>query len=506
MAKAGEVIPTLGYDERVTGDMQASLTTRLESLRTGGKGAMLDVARSLPISDLLGQPTVIELEAMGDDGDKAFLAALILVRLAEHRRSQGQTDELVHLLVVEEAHRLLGNVPARTSEEADPRGQAVETFSNLLSEVRAYGQGVIIADQVPVRLAPDVVKNTTLKIAHRTVSADDRATLGGAMAMVDAQTRALTTLEIGEAAVFSAGDDSPLLIRVPLGKDPLSPRPPSDDVVAEHMTRWQQTSAFQEMFLPRAFCVETCSGKPAACEAARRLAADGYFQRALSRVVLSTIEAPGALSRSWEDLAIVVRARRPVRVAEVDLMRALAGHGSDWLAHRRGAQGAWSYADTARFRNALRAVLLAKVEGEVPDQLLTAFSATAHQLHMRDSEPYPACHIICTHTPAVCLYRSAVADLLLTRRHHGAWRAADDFDARSEDKRRRQTWDVCQDAAYELVEFPDAETSVEVNTDIELAARRVCMCFGQQMLAEDHTKVPRTSRRILARLIAESGL
>ena len=227
ITKAAEVIPTLGYEPKIAGDMQAALTTRLESLRSGGKGAMLDVSTSMPIADLLAQPTVVELSALGDDGDKAFLTGLILIRLAEHRRSQGQTDNLVHLLVVEEAHRLLGNVPSQISEEvANPRGQAVETFANLLSEIRAYGQGVVIADQIPVRLAPDVIKNTTLKIAHRIVSADDRAALAGAMAMEDGQSRALTTLGVGQAVVFSSGDDSPLLIRVPLVKNPRRrPRP-----------------------------------------------------------------------------------------------------------------------------------------------------------------------------------------------------------------------------------------------------------------------------------------
>ena len=78
--------------------------------------------------------------------------------------------------MVEEAHRLLTNVPRNIDQEqADPRGKAVETFTNLLSEIRAYNQGVIIADQIPGRLAPDVLKNTNLKVAHRIVSGEDRA-------------------------------------------------------------------------------------------------------------------------------------------------------------------------------------------------------------------------------------------------------------------------------------------------------------------------------------------
>ena len=254
VAKIGEVVPTLGYDEKVTGDMQAALLTRVQSLCSGGKGAMLDVSRSLPAEELFGQPTVIELEALGDEGDKAFLVGLLLIRLAEHRRRQGQSGGLVHLLVVEEAHRLLANVGrSGGAEEADPRGQAVETFSNLLSEIRAYGQGVVIADQVPVRLAPDVVKNTNLKVAHRMVSADDREMMAGAMAMEEGQSRALTTLGVGEAAVFATGDDSPLLVRLPRTKGAPGSAPPPHQRVAEPMARWRGEAGRAALYHPRPF-------------------------------------------------------------------------------------------------------------------------------------------------------------------------------------------------------------------------------------------------------------
>ncbi|NUS01169.1 MAG: ATP-binding protein [Nonomuraea sp.] len=508
ITKVGEVIPALGYEDRIAGDMRAALLTRLESLRRGAKGAMLDVARSLPPSVLFERPTVVELDALGDEGDKAFFTGLLLIRLVEHRRAQGQSRDLVHLLVVEEAHRLLANVPAKSSEEsADPRGQAVETFSNLLSEIRAYGQGVIIADQIPVRLAPDAIKNTNLKIAHRIISADDRVALAGAMAMDEHQAKALTTLGVGEAAVFSGGDDAPLLVRVPLVKDALSPRPPQDAQVSEHMARWREEGSFGPLFLARPFCAETCAG-PIVCDAARELAGDEYVQRVLSRVVTSVIDEPGSLGRLWDDLTATVRARRPPTVPADELLRAFVGHGADWLATRRGAQRAWDYADTAEYRDRLRAMLAGRVDGTGPDEetAVDALRRTAFRLHAREFEPYPACHLVCTQEPPLCLYRSAVADLVTGRRYQPGWMEADRADAASEDKRRRQTWEVCQDAAYELIEFPSEDVPEEQRAALDAAARRVCLCFEQQMLTDDRRKAPRTFRRIIARVMEEAGL
>jgi hypothetical protein len=62
------------------------------------------------------------------------------------------------------------------------------------------------------------------------------------------------------------------------------------------------------------------------------------------------------------------------------------------------------------------------------------------------------------------------------------------------------------DAAYELIEFPEPGADEALNVSIVAAAKRVCMCFEQQMLVDDRRKVPRTSRRILLRVLEEAGL
>ncbi len=38
-----------------------------------------------------------------------------------------------------------------------------EMFADILAEMRAYGQGLAIIDQVPSKLLPDALKNTNLK-------------------------------------------------------------------------------------------------------------------------------------------------------------------------------------------------------------------------------------------------------------------------------------------------------------------------------------------------------
>jgi uncharacterized protein len=151
---------------------------------------------------------VLEIEDCGDDRDKAFLTGAVLIRLGEHLRARHRGEApgpvvLRHLTVVEEAHRLLRQPPSGTG--SGPAAHAVEMFADLLAEIRAYGEGLIIAEQIPSKLVVDVLKNTAVKICHRLPAADDGTVVGATMNLRDEQSRYLVTLLPGEAAVHADG-------------------------------------------------------------------------------------------------------------------------------------------------------------------------------------------------------------------------------------------------------------------------------------------------------------
>ncbi|MGH3249536.1 MAG: ATP-binding protein, partial [Trebonia sp.] len=166
---------------------------------------------------------VLEIEDVGDDADKAFLMGTVLIRLAEHlrltHRTAGRPPGLAHLTVVEEAHRLLRRAEPGGSGGAGAAAHAVELFAGLLAEIRAYGEGLVIAEQIPARLVPDAIKNTAVKITHRLPAADDREAVGATMNATPQQSRYLVTLPPGQAAVFSDGMDFPVLVRITDGTE-----------------------------------------------------------------------------------------------------------------------------------------------------------------------------------------------------------------------------------------------------------------------------------------------
>jgi hypothetical protein len=219
-------VAEIGYSQRVTDDVLGFIRVRLASLRHGTTGLFLEGGHPIDFGALLEKNVVLEIEDVGDDADKAFLMGTVLIRLVEHLRltrrtaSEGEPAGLRHLTVVEEAHRLL-----RRSGSADApggggaAGHAVEMFAGLLAEIRAYGEGLIIAEQIPGRLDPSAIKNTAVKIVHRLPAADDREAVGATMNATPAQSRYLVTLTAGRAAVFCDGMDFPVLVKIKDGTE-----------------------------------------------------------------------------------------------------------------------------------------------------------------------------------------------------------------------------------------------------------------------------------------------
>jgi uncharacterized protein len=214
------VVDEVGYGREVRDNVRGFVQVRIGSLRLGTTGRFLDGGHPLDFARLLDTNVVLEIEDAGDDHDKAFLMGAVLIRLTEHLRLRARHEgprepRLRHLTVIEEAHRLLRQPPPGTGNGA--AAHATEMFADLLAEIRAYGEGLIIAEQIPSKLITDVIKNTAVKIVHRLPAADDRDTVGATMNLTPAQSEYLVTLPPGEAAIHADGMDYPLLASIPDG-------------------------------------------------------------------------------------------------------------------------------------------------------------------------------------------------------------------------------------------------------------------------------------------------
>lgn len=219
--KIDQVVEGMGYEDRLTMDIKAGLKARIASLRIGGKGSMLDTPMSLPMDQILNNPTILELQSIGDDEEKAFIIGLLIARIYEYREAENKESlnrgTLRHVTLIEEAHRLLAKAQSDFSnlENVNTKAKAVEAFCNMLSEIRAFGEGILIAEQIPTKLAQDAIKNTNLKIMHRIVAKDDRDLLGHTMNLDERQNKFISIMDQGFAAAFSEGFSQPFLVKAP---------------------------------------------------------------------------------------------------------------------------------------------------------------------------------------------------------------------------------------------------------------------------------------------------
>jgi hypothetical protein len=407
-----------GYSERIGPDVQAALKARIGSLLIGGKGQMLNTRRSIPPEILFGRPTVVELKMVSEDSEKSFLMGMLLVFLYEYRESLGPKDDLKHIMLIEEAHRLLKNVPTgQSAESANPAGKAVEFFTNMLAEIRSYGQGFIIADQIPNKLAPEALKNTNLKIMHRIVATDDRDSMGGAMNLDDVQKRHVTALGTGRAIVYAERMESPYHLAIMYDKTAAVPPPDtpeeSDTIVREAMRGLDIVQSFDK-YLGCQYCLHRCDSQ--ILETATPVSDDQQFRQTYNRYILSTLK----------DLTQLVQFR-PKIINEIQRViggKARSGNlpGITWCAltqsteryfERKGEENYWYFDQVReqhmRWLNLLRpAFQPTEVNRRIDLAVLRQWREDFLELHRRDQGPLPTCGP-CT---SKCLYRFEVSEVV----------------------------------------------------------------------------------------------
>jgi len=214
-----QILEEKSYSGEVRDHLSAMIEVRLGMLTKGAIGKVFSSKDNLPaIRDLLSLPVLIELDSLAPN-HASLLTLFILTAIREDVKAARVSEHgvLHHVTVLEEAHNLVGRTQeARASEEnADPKAYAAEFVTRMLAEMRALGEGMLIADQLPSAVAPEVVKNTSSKLAHRLVSVDDREDLGGAMLLDAAQTEEIARLQPGEAYFYTEGLYRPRRVRVP---------------------------------------------------------------------------------------------------------------------------------------------------------------------------------------------------------------------------------------------------------------------------------------------------
>jgi len=399
--KVDDVTERLGYEDRIEMDVKAGLKARIGSLRLGSKGLMLDAQHGVSIKELLSCPTILELERIGNDDEKAFVIGLIMTRIYEHRRIQSTLiailPDIQHLIVIEEAHRLLKNVKTEVeTEAANTRGQAVEAFTNMLAEIRAYGQGVLIAEQIPTKLAPDAVKNTNLKIIHRMVAADDREVLAQATNMNQDQNRFVGTLPPGRAAIFSEQADHPLLIEAQDYKKMRLSASVTDKDIIVGMSALTSRPYYEPFVDYRQYVV---AGSPqadvAVYDGTLNLVGRDEFPELWAALMITLTSDPAEAKRALDPIINLVSSLTGTNDSANNqkILKTVMLFASGRTLYQRAKSFNWEYPLVEELRKALSSGLIALVDGNDTDaaKLLGQFVEKYRSASQVSDGPFPGC-------------------------------------------------------------------------------------------------------------------
>jgi hypothetical protein len=221
---ARKIIESRGYSNEIRDNLSAALDTRFTYLTRGKRGQILNVHNSTRYDNLFDRPAVINVSKIANAKDKALIMAILMLSLYEYRiscythdegyRKKAQANKLLHLAVIEEAHNLLTNPGQDIGGTGNPQQVVADLFSNMLSEIRGYGQGMVIVDQIPTRLITDVIKNTNYKIVHRLTSPDDCGVMASGLALREDQQKIIPALGVGDAIICGDLDDAAAWVRL----------------------------------------------------------------------------------------------------------------------------------------------------------------------------------------------------------------------------------------------------------------------------------------------------
>lgn len=156
-----------GYEGEIASNIPSALFSRIDDSLQAGRGKMYDCKKSIPLAELFGKNVIFELQDIGDDREKKFFAGLLLASFSEFLSRMGNSDKLRHVIIIEEAHRILGNSTGPVAYSNSMGQNTSQIVTDLVTESRSLGEGIILIDQLPERLPPEAIKIARSAIIHQ---------------------------------------------------------------------------------------------------------------------------------------------------------------------------------------------------------------------------------------------------------------------------------------------------------------------------------------------------
>lgn len=266
------VIARSAYSSEVKGNMMSGGAFRLQSLiercpRT------FDTIRSTSVEELLNGCAVLEMGNLEPE-QKSLVSALTLIGILAYLKATRKSDHsLKNIILIDEAHALLDQGEGATQEEKALNSTMTQLMINIITEIRAYGVGVVFSDQSPSRVGGRMLDNVDNMIAFR-LSGEEAEMLKEHIGAKDNLCEVLPLMSTGEFVLKNRFLRSALPVRMEY-RSTEEPRQHVSDAQIVKMQRKNVASQTRDC-LPFSLCENIgCNG----CTAAIRDNANMYAAR-----------------------------------------------------------------------------------------------------------------------------------------------------------------------------------------------------------------------------------
>lgn len=237
-------VDKLIYGDEVNDNFRGALVSRAEALiNNKGLVQMYNTKEGFSIEELLAHPTIIEMDRLTNK-DRAMLTGILTTLIAEYKM-YNPTKEVTNMLVIEEAHHLLSKPWEMETATAAMRYEAQQRFVEMLRLAGGRGLCVVIIDQLPSKLIPEVVDLSVNKIIHSLTNIDDCVLMGKHTRCTEAQTKHISGMGVGEVIVFLAKDKEPRNVQIARLQSFFKEWLPEDPIPNEYV-RQQMQKVFAE--------------------------------------------------------------------------------------------------------------------------------------------------------------------------------------------------------------------------------------------------------------------
>jgi uncharacterized Zn-finger protein len=149
----------------------------------------------------------------------------------------------------------------------------------MLAEMRALGQGIVIADQLPTAIAPQAVKQTNVKVLMRLTAKDDREEIGNTMDLDDAEMKQVVHFKTGHAYVYHEELDRVRPVEMANFKAMHNVEtPPSDGELHTAMSFYERSHP--QVYLPFSECSLVCQ----TCDRRSRSQSESFVERYFTEI------------------------------------------------------------------------------------------------------------------------------------------------------------------------------------------------------------------------------